>query len=114
MPQVKAGKLKVIAVATPKRVSYAREYPTIAETLPAVSARSVIGIIMPSQTPREIVRRASADIAKSVKSPEVTERMTQLGMEPVGSSAEEYDALIRAEIKKWEKVVKASGAKASD
>jgi len=114
MPLVKAGKLKVIAVASPQRVSYAREYPTIAETLPEVSAKSIIGIVMPSRTPRELVRRVSADIAKTVKSPDLAERMSQLGMEPIGSTPEEYDALIRSEIEKWAKVVKASGAKASD
>jgi tripartite-type tricarboxylate transporter receptor subunit TctC len=114
MPLVKAGKLKVIAVASPTRVSYAREYPTIAETFPEVSATSVIGIIMPSATPSDIIRRVSADVAKTLKSPDLAERMSQLGMEPVGSTPDEYNALIRAEIEKWGKVVKLSGAKASD
>jgi tripartite-type tricarboxylate transporter receptor subunit TctC len=58
------------------------------------------------------VEKISSDVARAVKSSELNERMTQLGIEPVGSTPAEFDALIRAEIEKWARVVKVSGAKA--
>jgi tripartite-type tricarboxylate transporter receptor subunit TctC len=77
-----------------------------------VSALSLVGIVAPAATPKELVARISADIAKAVKSSDLTERMKQQGMEPIGSTPEQFDALIRSEIEKWAKVVKLSGAKA--
>jgi tripartite-type tricarboxylate transporter receptor subunit TctC len=76
-----------------------------------VSALSLVGIVAPAATPKELVGRISGDIAKAVKASDLTERMKQQGMEPIGSSPEQFDALIRGEIEKWAKVVKVSGAK---
>ncbi|HTP97247.1 MAG TPA: tripartite tricarboxylate transporter substrate binding protein [Burkholderiales bacterium] len=111
-PLIKAGKLKVIALLSPQRVPALAEYPVVAESVPGVSAVSLVGIVVPRATPRALVSRIGRDIAGAVRSSDLTERMTQLGMEPVGSTPEQFDALIRAEIAKWAKVVKASGAKA--
>jgi len=77
-----------------------------------VSALSIVGLVAAGATPRDLVQRISADLSKAIKGSDLTERMTQLGMEPVGSTPEQFDALIRAEIEKWSRVVKASGAKA--
>jgi tripartite-type tricarboxylate transporter receptor subunit TctC len=112
MPNIKAGKLKILALMSPTRPASYREFPVIAETVPGVSATSIIGIVAPSGTPRDLVRRISADIAAAVRGSDLTRRMADLGMEPVGSKPEEYDALIRSEIEKWAKVVKISGATA--
>jgi tripartite-type tricarboxylate transporter receptor subunit TctC len=95
-----------------KRPAYARDIPLVSETVPGVTAVSLVGLVVPSATPRDIVRKASADIARAVKSSDLTGRMVAQGMEPVGSTPEEFDAVIRAEIAKWAPVVKASGAKA--
>jgi tripartite-type tricarboxylate transporter receptor subunit TctC len=110
-PLIKSGKIKVLALLSPQRAPESPEYPVVAEAVPGVSALSIVGIVAPGATPRDLVRRISADIARAVKSSDLTERMKQQGMEPVGSTPEQFDALIRSEIDKWAKVVKLSGAK---
>jgi tripartite-type tricarboxylate transporter receptor subunit TctC len=111
-PLIKSGKIKVLALLSPKRDPDAPEYPIVSESVPGVSALSLVGIVAPAATPKDLVARISADVAKAVKSSDLTERMKQQGMEPIGSTPEQFDALIRSEIEKWAKVVKLSGAKA--
>jgi len=111
MPFVKAGRLKAIALASPRRAADQPEIPTISETLPGFSAMSIIGVIAPSGVPGPLIKRLSEDMALAVKSPEVTARMRQLGMEPVGSTDVEYGALINSEIKRWADVIKTAGIK---
>ncbi len=110
-PLIKSGKIKVLALLSPQRAPESPEYPVVAEAVPGVSALSIVGIVAPGATPRDLVHRISADMARAVKSSDLTERMKQQGMEPVGSTPEQFDALIRSEIEKWAKVVKLSGAK---
>ena len=111
MPFVKDGRLKVLALSSPKRAAANPDIGLIAEAVPGFSAMSVIGVIAPSGVPRELRQRIGADIGRGVKSPELNDRMVMLGMEPVGSSADEYDTLIRSEIDKWAGVVKRAGIK---
>ena len=111
-PLIDSGKIKVIALLSPTRPASAKGYEVVAETVPGVSALSMVGLVAAAGTPRELVQRISSDVARAVKGSDLTERMTQLGMEPVGSSPEAFDALIRAEIDKWARVVRLSGAKA--
>jgi tripartite-type tricarboxylate transporter receptor subunit TctC len=110
-PLIKSGKIKVLALLSPKRDPDAPEYPVVAETVPGVSALSIVGIVAPAATPKDLVGKISGDIAKAVKSSDLTDRMKQQGMEPIGSTPEQFDALIRSEMEKWAKVVKTSGAK---
>jgi len=110
-PLIKSGKIKGLALLSPQRARESPQYPVVAEAVPGVSALSIVGIVAPAATPRDLVRKISVDIARAVKSSNLTDRMKQQGMEPVGSMPEEFDALISSEIDKWAKVVKLSGAK---
>lgn len=109
---IKGGKLKVLALMSDHHPAYAKDIPLVSETVPGVNAVSLVGLVVPSATPRDIVHKASADIARAVKNSDLTGRMVAQGMEPVGSTPEEFDAVIRDEIAKWAPVVKASGATA--
>ena len=109
MGNIKTGKVKPIAVTSASRVTFAPDIPAVAETLPGYSVLSMSGVIVPSATPREIVRRMSVDINKALQSPDLVARMEQFGLEPSGTTPEQFDAFIRAEIDKWGKVVKAAG-----
>jgi tripartite-type tricarboxylate transporter receptor subunit TctC len=112
LPHIKSGGLKPIAIMSAKRSPIAPEIPTVAETLPGFTVDSVFGAVVPSATPRDVVQKISADVNKVLQSPEVKQRMADIGLTPVGNTPEQFDAYIRAEIPKWAKVVKASGATA--
>lgn len=111
MPFVREGRLKLLALASPKRSQQTPEVPTMDETLPGFSAMSLIGVIAPRTTPKALVDRMAADVAMAVRSPEMGARMAQLGMEPVGSTSQEYETIVRTEIAKWTQVVKTAGIK---
>ncbi len=111
MPFVRDNRMKVIALSSPKRALANPEIPLIQDSVPGFSAMSIIGIIAPAGLPPDLLRRISADIGQAVRSQEVTARMTQLGMEPVGSTAEQYNTLIRSEMEKWSRVIKTAGIK---
>jgi tripartite-type tricarboxylate transporter receptor subunit TctC len=112
MSYIKAGKLKPIAIASPKRAAIAPDIPTVAEHLPGFSVLSINGTVVPSATPRAIVQKINAGFVAAGQSPDVRARMAELGLEPVGNTPEQFDAFIRSEIEKWTKVVKAAGIKA--
>ena len=107
---IKSGKLRAFAVASPARAPTAPELPTIAETLPGFDVRSVNGMVVPVATPRNIVRKINADVVTLLRQPQFRARMAEIGLDPVGSTPEEFDVYIRTEIAKWAPIVKASGA----
>jgi len=112
LPYIKSGHLKPIAIMSAKRSAIAPDVPTVAETLPGFEVESVFGAVVPAGTPKDVVHKISADMAKVLASPEVKQRMAEIGLTPVGNTPEQFDAYIRNEIPKWAKVVKASGATA--
>lgn len=111
MPFVKDNRMKVIALSSPKRAASSPEIPLIAETVPGFSAVSAIGIIGPAGMPPALLQKISADIGQVVRSAEVVSRMQQLGMEPVGSTSDQYTAQIRQDIDKWAAIIKSAGIK---
>jgi tripartite-type tricarboxylate transporter receptor subunit TctC len=113
MPQVKTGKLRGVAVTTAKRFPALASIPTVAESgLAGYEARAWFGVLAPAGTPRPIVTRLNAEIVKIVRTPEMKERLLADGAEAIGSTPEEFTAVMKTDIAKWQKVIKASGARA--
>jgi tripartite-type tricarboxylate transporter receptor subunit TctC len=112
MPHIKAGKLKALGVTTAQRSAALPDVPTIAEAgVKGFDASSWFGLLAPAGTPADIVNRIQQEAAKSLGAPELKERMLSQGAIPSGMKPAEFAAYIAAETKKWERVVKASGAK---
>ena len=106
-PQIKAGRIRALAVSTTKRSPAAPEIPTMAEAgVPGYVAVAWFGLLAPAKTPRELVNKLSAETARILKMPDVNSRLSDLGAEPVGSTPAEFDAHIKSEIVKWAKVIK--------
>jgi tripartite-type tricarboxylate transporter receptor subunit TctC len=111
-PQWKAGKLKALAVTTAKRSALAPELPTLAETgLPGFDISTWWGFMAPAGTPKEIVAKWNTEVARILGTPEMKQFFAQQGAEPAPTTPEEFAALIKSEIAKYAKIVKASGAK---
>src|SRR5450432_1930075 len=112
VPFVKAGKLRALAVTTRARSPLLPDVPTVAESgLPGYETVAWFGILAPSATPRDIVNRLSEEIAKIARSPAMRERLTSLGAEAVGSTPEEFAAVIARDIAKWTPLAKSVGIK---
>jgi tripartite-type tricarboxylate transporter receptor subunit TctC len=112
LPYVKAGRLNALAVTNPKRSPIVPDVPTVAESgLPGFEALQWFGILAPAGVPKDVIAKLHADIVKSLRLPDVRDRMTSLGAEVVGSTPAEFAAFQKADTAKWAKVVKASGAK---
>ena len=114
MPHVKAGRMKPIAITSAARATSNPEIGTVAEALPGFDVKSISGVVVPSATPRDIVRRISADLGRVLAMADVRARMADVGMEPSAMAPEAFDAFIKSEIERWALVVKASSAAATD
>ena len=113
MPHVRGGKLRALAVTSAKRSAAAPELPTIAETaLPGYEATSWFALFAPARTPEGIVSKLNAEVNALLKLPDVKERMLGLGADSIALSPRELGAYVETEIVKWDKLIKASGAKA--
>lgn len=111
MPQVKAGKLKALAVASPQRVATLPQLPTVAESgLPGFAAVSWYGVVAPAGTPPDIVNKLNREIVKILRLPDVREALAAQGAEIIGNTPEEFASVIKSETAAWATVVKTSGA----
>ena len=114
LPHVQSGKLKALAVTGTRRLSLTPNVPTVSESgLAGYEITSWYGIVAPARTPRAVISRLNGEIGKIARNPQVKSRLLGQGLELSGSTPEEFDAHIRGEIAKWEKVLKAAGMQAA-
>ena len=113
MPHIRSGKLKALAVTSSQRSAVLPDVPTIEEAakLKGYEASSWFGLLAPAGTPPEIVNRIQQEVAKSLNTPAIKEKLLAQGAIPGGNTPQEFAKMIESEHKKWAQVVKASGAK---
>jgi tripartite-type tricarboxylate transporter receptor subunit TctC len=110
---VQSGKLRALAVGATKRTAAMPELPTVAEAgVPGYEMAAWFGVLAPAGTPKPVIAALNREMANTLMQADVKERFAKLGAEPVGSTPEEFDAFIKAEIAKWGKVVKEARIKA--
>jgi tripartite-type tricarboxylate transporter receptor subunit TctC len=111
VPQAKDGKVKMLAVSTAKRSPYLPDVPTLKESGVDVEADAWNGLIAPGGTPSPIIDKINSDVVAIIKSPVVRDKLAAQLMEPVGSTPEQFRALIDGEIARWAPVIKAANIK---
>ena len=110
-PSLPLNSVRALAVTSPQRHAALPDVPAMNETLPGFEVTGWYGFVAPAHTPASIVNKLNAGFVKVLKTKELRERMAAQGIDPLTSTPEEFSAHIRNEVVKWEKVVKASGAK---
>ncbi|MDP2742573.1 MAG: tripartite tricarboxylate transporter substrate-binding protein, partial [Hydrogenophaga sp.] len=108
---IRAGRLKALAVTTAQRSSVMPDVPTVAETLPGFEIDTWWGLVVPSGVPADTVARLNAAFTEALRSPEVKDRFATLMAEPAPSTPEAFGAFMNSERAKYERMVKLSGAK---
>lgn len=108
-PQVKAGRIRALGVGARQRLSILPDVPPIADTLPGYEARGWNGILSPRGTPKTVVAGLHREIVSIVRSPEFAQVLVGEGATAVGNSPAEFDAIIRADITKWAKIIRETG-----
>jgi tripartite-type tricarboxylate transporter receptor subunit TctC len=112
LPHVKSGKVRALGVTGAKRSRLLPDLPTVAEAaLPGYDASGWYGLVVPAATPKDVVARINAEAVRVLRLPDVSERLSGQGAEPVGNSAAEFGAFMRTEIDKWAKLVKSANMK---
>ena len=112
LPHVQAGKMRPLAVTSLKRINVLRDVPTLDEAgLKGFDSVAWNGVLAPAGMPREIIVKLNAEIVRILNLPDVRERLSSQGADPVGSTPEQFATWIRSEVQKWAKVVRDSGAR---
>jgi tripartite-type tricarboxylate transporter receptor subunit TctC len=109
---IKQGVVRALAVTSARRSPALPEVPTLAEAgAPDQESEIILGVLVPRGTPRDLIDRLHREIARIVALPEVRERLSALGFEPIGSTPEEFAVRIKWEIDKWANVIRTAGIK---
>lgn len=111
LPLVQAGKLKLLAVASPKRLPALPDVPTIAETLPGFEAVAWYGIVAPPGTSKAIIAKINADVNEALRQPELRDKLKKLSAEIFGGSVERTSKYMHEEVDRWGNVIKAANIK---
>ncbi|MEO8486061.1 MAG: tripartite tricarboxylate transporter substrate binding protein [Betaproteobacteria bacterium] len=109
--QIQAGKLRALAVTTPKRFPLLPELPAIAETYPGFEALAWNGLVVPAGTPPAVVQKINAEVGAILKQPDIVQKMNGFGFDLVGGTPADFAALIRSEAERWTPVVRKLGIK---
>ena len=108
---VRAGKIKVLGMASEKRVASAPDVPTLIESGVAVVGGTWVGLLAPAGAPKAAVDKLAREAAAAVRRTDIRERFVQLGIEPVGSTPVEFTQFLKAEVEKWAKVIRDANVK---
>jgi tripartite-type tricarboxylate transporter receptor subunit TctC len=111
MAMVNAGKLKLLAVASPQRLSYLPNVPTVAETLPGFESAAWYAIVAPPKTPRAVIDKINADVSEALKQPDIVSKLKNLSAEVYGGSPERAAKYMSEEVARWGGVIKAANIK---
>jgi tripartite-type tricarboxylate transporter receptor subunit TctC len=112
LSNVRAGKVRALAVTSKRRISAAPEVPTFEEAgVPGYEAIGWFGVVAPAGTPAPIIERLNAEIRAALNTPEIRQRALDAGTEPSTTTPQEFAAMIREETRKWAEVIKAGGIK---
>jgi len=112
LPYVKTGRLRAVATLGPKRTQVLPDVPTVNETLAGYEVVNWFGIVVPAGTPREVIARLHSEIVKILRMPDISERLSAQGSDPVGSSPDEFGAFMKSETAKWARVIKEANIRA--
>jgi tripartite-type tricarboxylate transporter receptor subunit TctC len=110
-PQVKSGRLRGLAVTSPRRSPAFPELPAIAETVPGYEVVNWFGIFAPAGAPKPVITRINATLNKALQSPDLRKILNSSGADAVGGTPEDFAKVVKADFAKWAKVVKDSGAR---
>jgi tripartite-type tricarboxylate transporter receptor subunit TctC len=112
-PNIKAGKLKALAVLGPKRSALLPEVPTMAEAgVAGYSLTNWFGLVAPAGTPKQVLAKVNADVSRVLKDEEIRKKISDMGADVVGNSAEEFGAAMRAESAQWADIIRSANIKA--
>jgi tripartite-type tricarboxylate transporter receptor subunit TctC len=111
LPLVKGGQLKLLAVATPKRMTSLPDVATIAEALPGFESAAWFAVVAPPKTPQRIIDKVNADINEALRQPEIRQRLADLSGEPIGGTPQATASYMREEVGRWHNVIKAADIK---
>jgi tripartite-type tricarboxylate transporter receptor subunit TctC len=111
LPHARAGKIRALAMASAKRVAIAPELPTLVESGIDVVGGTWVGVLAPAGTPREAVAILSKEMQAAVRKPDLREKFITLGIDPAGTTPDEFSQFLRDEVAKWGKVIRAANVK---